>query len=1280
MTRGKSQTRWLTAWGPVLLLSLAYCADTASAYTAMSVVGDWQNWNPYPANMSNVGASAWQGDLYLYPTGWTRFKFVADETWSSTQWGDTDQSDFLLPVSATAEVVTGAGNDILVSNLTSYGIYRFTFNDSTRAYTIEFLQEAPASNLLRNPGFERQGTSSAEAWYWQWGAPDPHGGKWGHTDRRNWRAHSGSWEATIEAQWSGSDPDYGGWWQEVPAVSGQMFEASGWFWADDSPPYGPWTAAVAELKIEFYDTGLTQLLTVATNLLDVGSTWIYKSVQATAPDDTAWARIVVFADHMGSKGALQIDDLALRVVAYRQQYFTTWGAFTNDGCHELDDWVLCTGKVTRTNALSDYAASLPPPGTATNYIQSPLFAEGIGYIHFWYRHGLEPPELEATNPVAFRVLKSSDGTNWTEIGSVTNIRNLGYLPCGIWQQETTPYMIRIEHFAGTDRLLIDDITVNEPSDIRRVMDFDDWPDEGTNYGYHAWDGWEVNTGRVSTINADSGKSLELPPPPTGSCNFLLSPQFDDGYGEIRFRYARGTNRETATRLALEASADGTNWDTIALVTNITSTSYAQFQQYFYSPSGSRIRICNLAETSASATVRIEEHFDGAPDPPPGWEYSGIDDYYTSDQYSGEDAPALKFDDTGDSVLTASFSSPTNLDFWLRGAGTDTASTFRVECYDGSTWSTTMLIVPLPTSGTTYSTPLATNVVRVRFYYVKSVGNAALDDVLIAGTPIPPAPQGVFLDQIEIDPPALHRTQDFDSWPAMPSYGDDTYQGWNIHDAFVDTPDAYRGQACRIKNDGAWISSPPLLGGLGTITFQYRRLSTSGIDPTYALQVSSNAADWVTFTNLSITSTNYRQISLYRYDTTNLYFRILRTAGDADSSIAVFDEISVAEPLPAADVVINAWHDPDSPGTNDEVTLLASAVTRYGATITNMTAYYRIGTSGAFSAMAMAPSGTVNWAATSAVPPQSSGTVVQYFIRSDYDGPGSELTAPRYYPSGGSNDPAWYAVPRSQPGQVWINELNYVNDWWDPDTDTNEFVELAGPAGFDLSGWQIEFMIATGEMYYVYASYTLTNGSALGNATNGYGFFVIGDTDVPNVDMVFTHSNNAEYGHISDGDGPSGVRLLNEAGGVEQSLSYGGPIEGFDPIPAAAFDDGDVHIDPWDVQLSGSGTGYQDFAWALTNNMTPGEANAGQTLEPSSSPPPPQVVIVSFALGTNVTIRSTGTNTWTPQPWYATNLASPDWIAVSPYWSAYDSGTDTVWFDYPVTSGPCFFRIQSTNTP
>ena len=171
-----------------------------------------------------------------------------------------------------------------------------------------------AANLLNNPGFETQGSESARARYWEWGVPDSHGSWWGTASRESWRTISGSWEATIRGTWANVGTNEGGWWQEVPATPGARYRLTGWLFADGEGDGNKWIAGHQAIKIEFYNSGGSKIYQEEQPILDAGPNWVFKSVEATAPANAAWTRVVVYALEVGAHGALQFDDLDLSIV------------------------------------------------------------------------------------------------------------------------------------------------------------------------------------------------------------------------------------------------------------------------------------------------------------------------------------------------------------------------------------------------------------------------------------------------------------------------------------------------------------------------------------------------------------------------------------------------------------------------------------------------------------------------------------------------------------------------------------------------------------------------------------------------------------------------------------------------------------------------------------------------------------------------------------------------------------------------------------------------------
>lgn len=160
------------------------------------------------------------------------------------------------------------------------------------------------SNLIRNPSFEESGAQFSHAAFWKMGEPDTHGDAWGSASREDWRSRDGMYILVVRGQWAGTD-DHGGCWQEVGAIPGVTYYAAAWFWADES-----WSPKKQEIKIEFWNTDYSQKLAEKSHALeDIGPEWTHRHLSATAPNDAAWARLVINVDGVGEAGALQIDSV-----------------------------------------------------------------------------------------------------------------------------------------------------------------------------------------------------------------------------------------------------------------------------------------------------------------------------------------------------------------------------------------------------------------------------------------------------------------------------------------------------------------------------------------------------------------------------------------------------------------------------------------------------------------------------------------------------------------------------------------------------------------------------------------------------------------------------------------------------------------------------------------------------------------------------------------------------------------------------------------------------------
>jgi endonuclease I/PKD repeat protein len=170
-----------------------------------------------------------------------------------------------------------------------------------------------------------------------------------------------------------------------------------------------------------------------------------------------------------------------------------------------------------------------------------------------------------------------------------------------------------------------------------------------------------------------------------------------------------------------------------------------------------------------------------------------------------------------------------------------------------------------------------------------------------------------------------------------------------------------------------------------------------------------------------------------------------------------------------------------------------------------------------------------------------------------------------------------APPPPPAAAAWINEFHYDNSG----SDRNEFVEVAGTAGTDLTGWTV-------------VAYNGSGGSAYGTKSLAG---VIADQDGG------FGTKAVAFSGLQNGN-PDGIALVDGAGAVVQFLSYGGSFTASDG-PAAGMTSTDIGITEssstprrYSLQLRGTGTSYADFTWTGPFSKSDGKVNAGQSFAPA----------------------------------------------------------------------------------
>ena len=166
--------------------------------------------------------------------------------------------------------------------------------------------------------------------------------------------------------------------------------------------------------------------------------------------------------------------------------------------------------------------------------------------------------------------------------------------------------------------------------------------------------------------------------------------------------------------------------------------------------------------------------------------------------------------------------------------------------------------------------------------------------------------------------------------------------------------------------------------------------------------------------------------------------------------------------------------------------------------------------------------------------------------------------------------------------VFVNELHYDN----AGSDIDEAIEIAGPAGTDLTGWTIEKY----------------NGSNSGS----YGTEILSGM-IPDQQAGYGTLNFILAANALQNGAPDAIALVDDMGTVIQFLSYEGVITAVDG-PANGMTSTDIGVAETSstaigesLQLVGTGDTYEEFTWSTTQANTYGLVNTGQTFSAANTP-------------------------------------------------------------------------------
>ena len=191
-----------------------------------------------------------------------------------------------------------------------------------------------------------------------------------------------------------------------------------------------------------------------------------------------------------------------------------------------------------------------------------------------------------------------------------------------------------------------------------------------------------------------------------------------------------------------------------------------------------------------------------------------------------------------------------------------------------------------------------------------------------------------------------------------------------------------------------------------------------------------------------------------------------------------------------------------------------------------------------------------------------------------------------------------AQPLKSQTTVFINEIHYDNTG----TDAGEAIEVAGPAGTDLTGWSIVLYNGSGGAAYNTTSLSGT----IPDLCGGFGVVVV----------------NYGVNGIQNGS-PDGIALVDNSSNVVQFLSYegtftavGGAADGMMSVDIGVQEGSSTPVG-YSLRLTGAGTVYEDFAWSTEAPSSFGSCNPGQTFGGDAAPAVLSVNPLSGAIGVPV---------------------------------------------------------------
>lgn len=363
------------------------------------------------------------------------------------------------------------------------------------------------------------------------------------------------------------------------------------------------------------------------------------------------------------------------------------------------------------------------------------------------------------------------------------------------------------------------------------------------------------------------------------------------------------------------------------------------------------------------------------------------------------------------------------------------------------------------------------------------------------------------------------------------------------------------------------------------------------------------ADGVVSTDIGVEESNTTPVdfSLQRVGTATLASAFTWIGPQLGSPGSLNDgQTPIAGVPPATLSISSVALDPSSPGAMEPVHVQAS-ISGAGASNIQATVFFRTSSNSLFNAQPMILTDGV-YRTVSPLPGLPVGSSVEYYLFANFRGRGTN--SPIYYPANAPESVLRYGVSATPAGRVWINEVEprYDGFIFDPSW---SFIELAGWAGSDISGWQVRLYDLNANPW---TSYTLPAGSVLTAQNGGFGFYILASEDFPGEsDLQLTEKSGGV--ELTE---PGGVELLNEFGVRQHSIWYSDSTN--PPAPQGFTDlrysDNSVNNPDQTLGLIGTGGVASAFIWKTNASASAGAANNNQMLEGGNTNPLAPIIFIT----------------------------------------------------------------------